>query len=523
MRNGCYFLWNGPVQRPDQPFYVSIIEQGATGHLRMVNLYSTESQHPVFMHGSYLLLGLCSMIFHISPLIMYHIGHVVLGAVLLAVCWFALSVLLKDDIAKKMAFTLICFSAGIGWLTSHRLGEASSVDLWMNEAVTYSTLAAPHYALATALKFGALICFFLAVKRDRKRYAAIAGLCSGALVFEHPYQLVSIAVIAAIYGLLSVAACRDGDRIELGRRVITNGLLVVAIALPFVIAGWREASTSELIRLRSQSSDGPVPPFPSIIEGYGLLWILAFAGVWSEAREGRILDRDALLFLVVLSLAGTFLMMPLGAVWFSRRLILGAHIPIAILAGVGLAGLYARAVSSRVPSLVAKMIAGAVILFCSTTNLASFYEALVSLSYPLSETEASRYTLTKPEDDAIHWIRANTARSAVVQALPCLHLNKDDHTYFGDETLLEWEPALTGRKTYVAHYLETYQYAKKFAAITNLDLRGAPIDYLVYTDGPLELRAYAPLQRAVPPSGLVKVYVNHNITIFRVVPSADRV
>ena len=223
-----------------------------------------------------------------------------------------------------------------------------------------------------------------------------------------------------------------------------------------------------------------------------------------------------MVFLVTLSVVGAFLMMPIHSVWFARRVILGAHIPIAILAGVGLSELYVLASAAMVKPAILRLAAAAVVLFCSYTNIMSLEHSVSCLSGPISSVEDCRYVLTQAEVSALAWVEKNTPQSAVVQPLPSIHLNSDGRTCYMDMVMMEWSPALTGRMEYLGHYLETYHYKTKLASIEELDLRGSPINYVVLDCGLICPRAYKPLLTDRPPAGFVRVYSNGNVMVFRV-------
>lgn len=519
---GSRFLWVGPVDSPDQAFYVSIMRQGAAGCLRMLNLYSTEPQTPQFMHFSYLLLGLASAWLRISPLVMFHIGHVLFGALLLGLCWFAVINLIKDRLAQLYAYALICFSAGLGWLFKPSADTTSpldvqSLDLWMDEATTFRSLAVPHYAFATALKFGALICLYLGMKRKQPRYALLAGLCCGLLVFEHPYQLPSIAVAAIVYAAVLVAAARLGERKATLRDAAVQLSLTAAAAAPYLLVGWLQTRHSVLLHLRMSYPDGPTPSLLLVLEGYGALAPLAVWGAWTQHRGGAAMDREAAWFLATLSLVGALLMYPLSHVWFARRMILGAHIPIAMLAGAGLSDIAARLARKRARYELRSAAVGALLILCALTNIAAFCRAFLSFSQPVSPTHECRYTLTSPEVAAVRWIVRNTSTADVVQVLPSVFTSDDGKTCYTDLFLMEWEPALTGRQTFAGHFLETYGFPGKLRHLESLDVRDSPIDYLVFAYGRYCPLSYARLLEPQAPPGLARVYSGRGVMIYRVV------
>src|SRR5207248_10882570 len=106
------------------------------------------------------------------------------------------------------------------------------------------------------------------------------------------------------------------------------------------------------------------PPFRLYLKGYGLLLPLAAYGLLALLRSRGVRAQPHALLLPVWVVAGfaiAYLPVP-----FQRKLVMGLHFPLALLAGLGIAGL-ARLLSPRL--LVRRALATALVAITALTSV----------------------------------------------------------------------------------------------------------------------------------------------------------
>ncbi|MES2461333.1 MAG: hypothetical protein V4671_12185, partial [Armatimonadota bacterium] len=263
---------------------------------------------------------------------------------------------------------------------------------------------------------------------------------------------------------------------------------------------------------------------------------------------GRGVEGEALRLLLTWAVVGIAVSyIPIS---FQRKMLMGAHIPWAILAGCGLAALAAR-LSGDFPKIA---IVTAVAL-AMPSNALFLNRDIGRLQINVGSTPHRPY-LTNDEDKALTWLRQNTKPSdtVLVSPDPTSHLRFPGNVLPGLFLLYPhlsvYVPAYAGNIVYDGHWSETPSFVTKlgktrrfFRAETddafrqNL-LQENRIRYILYVNalgsGPLKNAAgetltepsetapyFVPVpwpQSEVPPY-LSPVYQNDELTIFAVDPT----
>ncbi len=97
--------------------YLSFIDQARQGHVLFSALMTpAEQPAPKVFHPLFLMLGWGAALFHTSPLVMWHIGRILLSLVVLMLLWRFLA---RSEIADRfLRWVMLCivFSGGLYWI-----------------------------------------------------------------------------------------------------------------------------------------------------------------------------------------------------------------------------------------------------------------------------------------------------------------------------------------------------------------------------------------------------------------------
>jgi len=335
------YIVGGIVQTEDQIFggfvfdlvdsnsYLAVMQQGMRGELRFISLYTPEPQQGVWMYTFYTVLGHLMRWTGLPLLVVYHGARALCGLLLLLIVYRFACFCLPRRAVCGTALWLVALSSGLGWL-SEMIGPTgpggiSPLDFWFLEAYTFfSILTFPHFTLAWA---ALLVAFWTALAYDgnpRPGYLLAGGAAAFIATFVHPTLVLNVGGILAVYGLVVWASDRRFPRrwavgglpIAFGSCVAGIYFLLVFRADP-VLSSWSQA-----IMLS--------PPPRYFLSGYGFLIPLALAGI---VESGRRRDRRGWFLISWVAVAFSLAYVPFN---LQRRLLEGVHIPISLLAAVGL-------------------------------------------------------------------------------------------------------------------------------------------------------------------------------------------
>ena len=262
-----------------------------------------------------------------------------------------------------------------------------------------------------------------------------------------------------------------------------TALIAGLITAPLLLTIYLATQSDPLLRLWSAQNQTTSPPLLDYVLGYGLLSVLAFFGARAAWKRRSMVDMLLIVWIVLT------LLMLYAPILLQRRLALGLHIPIGILAAWGVTDLVRAAWPRR-----------AVI---GVTLLTSFFLEAVLLGGALARDP--RIYLTTDEYSAMHWLDMNEPAERVVLSSP---------------ELGSFVPALAGQRVVYGHPYETVQatqreqQVKDFYAGT-IDraglLREYDVAYVIV--GPRE-RALGQIDPAALP--LQEVFTAGDVKVYRV-------
>jgi hypothetical protein len=387
--------------------------------------FTPEQGQGVFLFTYFITLGHLARILGLSLIAVFHAARLLGGFALLWLIYLLIARVADTIDLRRRAWWIVALSSGAGWLAA-LLGHADSADLTIPESNTfYSLMANAHFAAAMALMLGM---FLLVLDLDSAgsrsfpfgRIAALSAM-SLALAIIQPFAPVTV---YAVLGLTLLALWRRNARLPpkgagaFPRLPFLATLMAGAITAPLMIYLYTATQADAVLQAWSQQNQTPSPPPLDYVLGYGLLWIFAFFGARLAWRRKR--DWDVLLLVWI----GVTLLLLYAPFPLQRRFALGLHIPIGILAAIGLT----QIVRAKWPRRV----------LIGVTLLTSLFLELVLAGGAL--TRDPRIYLTADEAAALAWLQTNAPHDAVVLASP---------------EMGAFIPAFTGQRVVYGHPFET--------------------------------------------------------------------
>ena len=470
---GTYFIGT-PYNIDDYCNYLSWLRQMADGRFFLHNMFTTDKQNDLEFSVFFWLLGRVMAVTHCSPQAALQFARLVGGLGLLALIYrFYRYCLPTDKYARLAAFGFACLSSGLGWVQWHHWQDKNlpggPVDAWQPEAYTFlSIYTSALMTVSTLLILGALYALLLGEQTRKWKYPVIAGLCGGILGNMHSYDVLHLSAAWGLF-LIVLTILRRGKGMAMSW---ARGVLALALTLPTTLYMLYVFNAEAVFKARAN-----VPTLsPAVWHyflGYGLVFgLAALAGLLlvraapakpvGAAPRGRPSLEDSpavseegghtqkegghggpplpLLFALCWAVAG--LLIAYFPMPFQRKMLMGEHLPLCLLAGVGAAWL-ARRFAPRHQALTV-----ALLVLASAPSSALFlrrdFRHLETLK---SETHLTPYPLLD-QRDVYRWLRAHTPADAAVVGLPGLC------TYL---------PGEAGRAVWAGHWAETPSYGGKDA------------------------------------------------------------
>lgn len=518
----------------DSAVYLSWMDQARRGHFFLRNQFSTEAQKGVLFNLFFLLLGNVVRLTGLAPAVVYQAARVIGGALLLWAVTRLLAATLANGRARRLAFALTCFGAGLGWLWSGGTPERGPIDLWQPEAITFLSLYfSPLFTAALAL----MVVFMTAVLRSERTNrlrdvgpAALAGVLLGNF---HSYDVIPL---FATWGAYRVVDDVRKRRLDLPgwTRLMVAGLA----SLPTTAYQYYALRVEPVFFYRAFASKTLTSKPWWVLLGFGLLAFLAYGLIVNvaatrgkkQAARGLFVEGTALRLMAAWAIMGV--LVAYVPVAFQRKLLMGVHVPLCVLAGAALTHSTAR-LSGNLPRIAAF----GIVLLTVPTNLWFVTRDLGRIAENVGSTDHRPY-LTRAENDALLWLRANTAPSDAVLVAP----DPTAHQRFPYRALLPhlsvYVPALAGNVVYNGHWGETPDFIRKlgemlaFFRADTLDeqrvalLRDNNIRYVLQlnalsrqdlrdADGTVAYPSAPWPARAPAPPYLAPVYANTEVTIYR--------
>lgn len=361
------YSYGGLLFSPDDAnVHLAWARQAADGHFFTRDLFTTESldshEKPLFFNA---LCGVMGLLARIGiPLVFgYHLLRVVFAVVALLAFYALARRLLTRMRDRYLALLFVAFGLGAGYLMPLLPGRIF-IDRpdgnfpMMPEAFFFSssflfTLNVAALALLLLLHLCALGAPELEDGARRKKAVALGFVGAALLSNIHTYDAIPLLITLAAATLVTKSPA------PMRRRLIVTGALIVGALLPlfYQLIVFRG---SEEFRIKALTPT-PAPPPLDLLLSYGVLVPLAVFGmiaVWKMVDASRRAVGLWLCLWMLVTLVSAYL-----PVSFARKMLEGFHLPLCLLAALGLGWLLDR-LASRPIRLV---IAGAsMVLVCAS-------------------------------------------------------------------------------------------------------------------------------------------------------------
>ncbi len=482
----------------DTNVFLSMIEQVRQGRTILLNLYTSEPQHELFINPLWLSVGWLARVPGISNLFALHLARSLCIAAFVVAVYVFISYFFRTASIRRWALAIVLFSSGLGVFFNPFLFDPTNIyehptDIWMAESITFLTLYhSPHLVASLTLIVLVFLLMLLAWQSNQYRYSISAGIAALFLLWFHPFHGPTIYATLGLYILFWCFKKR-----QMLWHYVCHYILLCIIPLPAVLYLFLISQKDWVISHWSAQNILPSPSVWMYVIGFGLLLIFAGTGIWYRRRQ---LDERWLFVLIWLITTGTLVYAPLA---FQRRMIEGIHIPIALFSAVGICALY-KILSRRKEWLGYGFMIG-LFVFLPLTNVQIVGQDL----YYYSQKKTLPYYLYQSEVEAMHWLRDNASLQEVTFS-----------TYYMGNFI----PAYSGRVVWIGHGPQTINLPDKIdtmlwfwqddrQAQEKYDfLRMQHIDYVWYGRQAKTLGTYNPDTKQY----LEQVFANESVIIYRV-------
>jgi len=384
--------------------YYAKIQQSVSGAWLLHLPYTADPHAPAFLFPQYLLLGKLGASMGLPNAALYHLLRVVGGGALLAAAYLFIATVAQQVAVRRAAFLFTGLGGGFSWLTG--FFGVIGTDTTVPETNTFHILLVnPHFALATAALLSVVNLMVWSGLRLKPLTAIAATVLATAAVMMQPFFVLLSAGLTGSFTLLSLL--RHGVRAP-----GSNAWFLLPACAAVATAGlmWLELQGNATLRAWTAQNQNPTPPPLHLLTGYGVLIPLAVIGgirVWRTSGADTTQRSAALVALAWVLAVPVMVYLP-GQV--QRRLAEGSHVPLSVLAALGLWWLAQRWGPTTWPWLRL----GAMATLITGTFWMS---ALMVVG-----ASTLRIPFYLPDDDtaALQWFQQNAAPGEIVLASPTM-------------------------------------------------------------------------------------------------------
>lgn len=471
----------------DYAVHVSMIRAGMQGDWAYQFRFTTEVHQGGHTRLFYVLLGQANRLLGFSPRQVFSFARWLFGLWALIALYGFIARLVEPLFWRAVAFWLVIFSAGLGWLQilfGWSLGAITPVDLWFVDAYVFFCLALfPHFsfvigALAVSLRF------------------YIDFMESGHWLFLLPIfvlalgaQLVNpIAFLLADLFFFIFTLAYFWQKSAFDKKPIFALGLLALIQLPLLFYNLNLLTADPVWSGFTRQNQLPSPPFVYYLWGFGFLWFFALIALFSAFSQ-----RKPALIASFFWIFSAFILayLPLNV---ERRFLFGITIPFTVLVVNGL-----RVIDEKImlPTQKKRLL---LMLVLSLLSMSSFS---VILGYPVyMQQNPANFYYPSSLDAVFDWMNENLPPNDFVLGVPASGL------------LIAQE---TDLRVYVGHEMETLDYLAKeekaerfYQDEGNLSgFKTAGVKWIFY--GPYEKRLAAAFSPELP-----LVYDKNGIRIYKI-------
>ncbi len=408
------FVFSGFVFNPlDGNSYLAKMAQGWQGGWLFTLPYSADAGNGVFLFPFYLLLGHMARLLGLSLPVMFHLARILSAVFLLFQVKRYIDFSLADKPeGKNLAFFLVLFGAGMGWLVFFA-GQMTS-DFWVAEAYAFhSAYANPHFALGLGLL---LWIFRLANQPDHFKDLALTGLLCLLLSLIQPFGAAVALVVLAVSTGVKWLLRQSPSFLPL--------LAAGAVGGAGLLYQYWVIRSHPVLQLWNAQNITASPLLWDLFLSFSPALLLAL--FWLAKVRQKKLSEGAFFNAIWLASALVMMYVPFN---LQRRFITGFSVPVFVLAVLTTLELEQNA--SRLWSILRKT--------WVAVSLPTVILLVIAGCFGVLNRDEKIY-LSVDERQALNWVAEHTAPDALIASSP---------------ELGNYIPAYTGRRVLYGHPFET--------------------------------------------------------------------
>ncbi len=487
------------VNIPDHFQYFSWMRESETKVL-VPNQMTPEDNSALLFNLLWWVLGRIEGITGLSYITLYQITRLLGGAFTLVAIYFFMSVIFTNVRKRWLGFLVATLATGVGyiWVIEKAISDRADVlfpfTLFTAEPNTfYTTMAFPHFTIATGLITLIFALVLLAQKAKNLHFAWVAAAVSLLLALQHSYDMFTIYGVIGMYGLFLWIRDRKFPLF-----MFKTGLIIALISVwpalqAYLITSLDPVWQGVLSQFDNAGAWTPAPYLLPILMGFAwllALWALDIRTPWRE-RD------DTHLFVLAWFLSHFILIyIPLN---FQIHLLSGWQVVIGALAAIGLytrvLPILGRFFKSMPQPRLALLASAALVLLVVPGNLYLYAQRFldlrraenVAVTAPADQADRSEgniYFLSNGEYEAMQFLNGKvTDQDVVISSLK----------------LGQFIPALTGGRAMLAHWAQTLDFYGKrdtVAAFYSSAMTDAEREALIRQYG-IRYVIYSPIEAAL--------------------------
>lgn len=324
--NDNAFFGGVTIAPEDNLSYIAKIRQGAMGNWLFRLSYSSLEQKGVPIYLFYLLIGHISRLLNLSPVAAYHMTRVIGEVCLLINVYLLISDITNDVNKKRFVFMVVALSSGLGWLVIALNGKSLSTDITVPESNTFlSLMDTAHFTWGQALLIMIWREFISVIKNAKPLFFSAILLCVETilLILIQPFMT---AIVFGVIDIFIIFEIRYYKKEKLINLLVIGVVFCIDLIIVGITYGW--IYSDAVFKQWNRQLVAMSPPVLYFILGFGLNLIPMIYGITLIYRKGAV--EKLLLCWLICAAIGLYIPINL-----QRRLSLGMHIPIALIAGIG--------------------------------------------------------------------------------------------------------------------------------------------------------------------------------------------
>jgi len=474
----------------DYSVHIAMIQAGMQGEWAYTFRFTTEPQQAAYIRMFYIVLGEINRLFRANPELVFQVARWLWGYAALVSIFALTRRIFESRRGQWLAFFLIVFGTGLGWLQVILNASTTPTDFWLIDAyVLFSLAMFPHFAFTLALMCVALIAYFDYLRSARWEKIVVVIISAILVQFVNPiaFILVDITITAAAF-------LNWIQKSKINRAEFVSLAVIATAQVPLFLYNFILLSRDPIWSQFTAQNTTPSPPFIDYLWGFGLLWILAIIGAVRAFRKKSSL---LLSFAIWIILAFILAYMPFA---IQRRFLLGITIPFGVLSTYGLLEFF-ESLSTKSfwrPSRIAVAMTFVIIALSMT----SIFQVPAFSFYLMSRPE--KYFYPRTLNAAFEWIDTHTAPNDFILS--------DDQTG-------QLVAQKTGRRVYLGHLMETINYTAKVTEVKSYYQDELPTNWV--SQYPISWVIYGPYEKQIAPDfqpnpDLELVYQSDDVQIYKV-------